>query len=116
MSMLTRAALPARLALPILTPSPSGAAESAPDCSLHRRVSVANDAVFLPETAQSSSIITTTDAAAEDAAVGGSGDAQGAVARSAVWSMRAAARFGRRHRQEGWLSAASGHLRPPGGA
>ena len=70
MSMLARAALPARFAFPEHL---SHAAESAPDCSLHRRVSVANDAVYSAETAQTSPIITTTEVPAKDAASGGFG-------------------------------------------
>ena len=73
MSMLAHAALPARFAFPDPL---THAAESAPDCSLHRRVSVANDAVFSPKTAQTSPIITSTEAKAEEAQVGASGDVQ----------------------------------------
>ena len=54
----------------------SHTAESAADCSLHRRASVASVAVWSPENAQTSPIIATIEAAAEDAASGGAGDAQ----------------------------------------
>ena len=74
MSMLARAALPARFAFPDPL---THAAESARDCSLHRRVSVANDAVYPAETAQTSPIIAATEVAAKDAAFGGAGGAQG---------------------------------------
>ena len=74
MSMLARAALPARFAFPDPL---THASESAPDCSLHRSLSVANDAIFSPKTVQTSPIVTITEVAAKDAALNGPGGAQG---------------------------------------
>ena len=66
--MLARAALHARFAFPDPLPC---AADSAPDCSLHRSLSVANDAAYSPKTAQTSPIITPNEAKAKDATFGG---------------------------------------------
>ena len=67
--------LPRRFAFPDPLPH---TAESAADCSLHRPLSIANDAVFSAKTAQASPIIITTEAgpAVKDAALGGAGGAQ----------------------------------------
>ena len=73
MAMLARASLPARFAFPDPLPH---AAESAADCSLHRRISVAKGAVCSPKNAQPSPFIVTTENAAEDAAPCGAGDAK----------------------------------------
>ena len=74
MSMLAHAALPARFAFPDPL---THAAESAPDCSLHRRVSVANDAVYPAKTAQTSPTTTSSEAAPKGPAFDGAGGAQG---------------------------------------
>ena len=74
MSTPARASLPARFASPDLVPH---ADQSAADCSLHRRLSVANNALYSPKTAQTLPTITATEAAAKGAALGGAGGSQG---------------------------------------
>ena len=74
MSMLAHAALPAGFAFPDPL---THAAESARDCSLHRRVSVADDAVYPAKTAQTSPTTAATEVAAKEAAFDGAGGAQG---------------------------------------
>jgi len=74
MSLLASPSLPARFA----SPHPlSNAAESARDCSLHRRVSWSNSAAYAPKTAENLPPVAGSGAAAGDAAVGGRVDVHG---------------------------------------
>ena len=66
--------LPRRFAFPDPLPH---AAESPADCSLHRPAASANGGVCCSKKAQILPMVAGSEAAAEDAAVGGAGDAQG---------------------------------------